>query len=162
MVEFYKGLRSGADKARSLRNAMLSTMKQYPEPSAWAAFILIGEADASPSLKAVHGSPQFIADDTFVFPVPEGVANYSESFDTNPKIYVIDRIEFTTNMSTKSVVEFYRAAFTRMGLSETNNFSDGDLLSMEFHDPKRKRDVDVYGYVYGRGDGLLHVRVSFK
>lgn len=43
MTEFYKNLQQNPDKAQALRSAMLATMKQYPNPRDWAAFILIGE-----------------------------------------------------------------------------------------------------------------------
>ena len=45
MPEFYRQLKNNPDKAHALRQAMLATMKKYPNPSDWAAFILIGEAD---------------------------------------------------------------------------------------------------------------------
>jgi filamentous hemagglutinin family protein len=45
MVAFYQNLQGNPDKAQSLRQAMLTTMKQYPNPLDWAAFTLIGEAD---------------------------------------------------------------------------------------------------------------------
>ena len=45
MPEFYRQLQHNSDKAHALRQAMLATMKKYPNPSDWAAFILIGEAD---------------------------------------------------------------------------------------------------------------------
>ena len=45
MTEFYRNLQRDTDKARALRSAMLTTMKQYPSPFDWAAFTLIGEAD---------------------------------------------------------------------------------------------------------------------
>jgi CHAT domain-containing protein len=44
MTEFYRHLSSDPDKAQALRQAMLTTMKQYPQPYNWAAFTLIGEA----------------------------------------------------------------------------------------------------------------------
>jgi CHAT domain-containing protein/lipopolysaccharide biosynthesis regulator YciM len=44
MTEFYRHFQQNPDKAQALRNAMLTTMKQYPEPINWAAFTLIGEA----------------------------------------------------------------------------------------------------------------------
>ncbi|MBW4635271.1 MAG: tetratricopeptide repeat protein [Iphinoe sp. HA4291-MV1] len=44
MPEFYRQLRNNPDKARALRQAMLETRKKYPNPSDWAAFIFIGEA----------------------------------------------------------------------------------------------------------------------
>jgi CHAT domain-containing protein len=43
MTEFYKNLQDTPDKAQALRNAMLTTMKKYPEPGEWSAFNLIGE-----------------------------------------------------------------------------------------------------------------------
>nr|WP_199302475.1 CHAT domain-containing tetratricopeptide repeat protein [Coleofasciculus sp. FACHB-129] len=46
MSEFYRNLQQNSDKAQALRGAMLTTMKQYPnQPSAWAAYTLIGEAE---------------------------------------------------------------------------------------------------------------------
>ncbi|MBD1837226.1 tetratricopeptide repeat protein [Coleofasciculus sp. FACHB-501] len=46
MTEFYRNLQQNSDKAQALRSAMLTTMKQYPDqPSAWAAYTLIGEAE---------------------------------------------------------------------------------------------------------------------
>jgi CHAT domain-containing protein len=45
MTEFYRNLQQNPDKAQALRSAMLTTMKQYPNPKDWAAFTLIGEAE---------------------------------------------------------------------------------------------------------------------
>jgi CHAT domain-containing protein len=45
MTEFYQNLLKTPNKAQALRQAMLTTMKQYPEPRDWAAFTLIGEAE---------------------------------------------------------------------------------------------------------------------
>ncbi|MCC2695416.1 CHAT domain-containing protein [Nodularia sp. LEGE 04288] len=45
MTEFYKNLQQNVDKATSLRNAMLTTMKTHPSPKYWAAFTLIGESE---------------------------------------------------------------------------------------------------------------------
>lgn len=45
MTEFYRHLQLDPDKAKALRQAMLNTMKQHPNPRDWAAFTLIGEAD---------------------------------------------------------------------------------------------------------------------
>ncbi|NES67252.1 MAG: CHAT domain-containing protein [Okeania sp. SIO2D1] len=44
MVDFYKNLQAGQNKAQALRQAMLSTMKKYPEPVNWAGFFLVGES----------------------------------------------------------------------------------------------------------------------
>ncbi|NER51081.1 MAG: CHAT domain-containing protein [Symploca sp. SIO1A3] len=43
MTEFYRQLQQTSDKAQALRQAMLITKKQYPQPRDWAAFTLIGE-----------------------------------------------------------------------------------------------------------------------
>lgn len=45
MAEFYQNLKRNPDKAQALRQAMLTTKQQYPDPKDWAAFILIGEAE---------------------------------------------------------------------------------------------------------------------
>ncbi|BAY26273.1 TPR repeat-containing protein [Calothrix sp. NIES-2100] len=45
MTEFYQDLQKNPDKAQALREAMLNTMKQHPNPRDWAAFTLIGEAE---------------------------------------------------------------------------------------------------------------------
>ena len=44
MLEFYRQLAQGADKAQALRRAMLTILQQHPDPLDWAAFALIGEA----------------------------------------------------------------------------------------------------------------------
>lgn len=45
MIAFYQTLQHQPDKAKALRQAMLTTMKDYPDPIDWAAFTLIGEAE---------------------------------------------------------------------------------------------------------------------
>jgi CHAT domain-containing protein len=45
MSDFYRNLEANPNKAQALRKAMLMTMKQYPNPSDWAAFMLVGESD---------------------------------------------------------------------------------------------------------------------
>ncbi|MBE9208284.1 CHAT domain-containing protein [Nostoc sp. LEGE 06077] len=44
MTKFYQNLRQNPDEVAALRNAMLSTMKQYSSPYEWAAFTLVGES----------------------------------------------------------------------------------------------------------------------
>jgi CHAT domain-containing protein len=44
MTEFYQNLQKNPDKAQALRQAMLTTLKQHPNPKNWAAFTLIGES----------------------------------------------------------------------------------------------------------------------
>jgi len=46
MTEFYQNLQRGSDKAQALRQTMLLTKKQNPNPKAWAAFKLIGEVES--------------------------------------------------------------------------------------------------------------------
>jgi CHAT domain-containing protein/Flp pilus assembly protein TadD len=43
MTQFYRNMQHQPDKAAALRQAMLTTIEQYPYPLDWAAFILIGE-----------------------------------------------------------------------------------------------------------------------
>ena len=45
MQAFYRHLEVTGDKAQALRQAMLKTMEEYPDPANWAAFTLIGEAE---------------------------------------------------------------------------------------------------------------------
>lgn len=45
MTEFYTQMMQGKNKAQSLRQAMLQTMRDHPDPKDWAAFILIGAAN---------------------------------------------------------------------------------------------------------------------
>jgi CHAT domain-containing protein/tetratricopeptide (TPR) repeat protein len=45
MTAFYQHWQRTGDKAVALRQAMLDTMKKYPNPRDWAAFTLIGEAE---------------------------------------------------------------------------------------------------------------------
>lgn len=42
MPEFYRNLQGNSDRAQTLRQAMLITMRDYPHPRSWAAFTLIG------------------------------------------------------------------------------------------------------------------------
>lgn len=45
MTEFYRQLQRHSNKAVALRQAMLTLMRDRPQPSEWAAFTLIGEAE---------------------------------------------------------------------------------------------------------------------
>jgi CHAT domain-containing protein len=44
MSDFYTHLKTNSNKAQAIRQAMLNTMKKYPNPRYWAAFTLIGES----------------------------------------------------------------------------------------------------------------------
>lgn len=43
MTNFYRQLQTDSNKPQALRQAMLSTMREYPSPRDWAAFILVGQ-----------------------------------------------------------------------------------------------------------------------
>jgi len=43
MLEFYKLLKSGKDKAVALQKAQVKIMKDYPHPYYWAPFVLVGD-----------------------------------------------------------------------------------------------------------------------
>ena len=43
MGRFYAEWRDGTGKARALRRAALETRRRFPNPSAWAAFVLVGD-----------------------------------------------------------------------------------------------------------------------
>lgn len=45
MVTFYDQWQQTGDKAQALRQAMLTTMENHPDPRLWAAFTLIGSAE---------------------------------------------------------------------------------------------------------------------
>ena len=45
MAEFYRQLQQQPDRAQALRQAMLKTMAEYPDPIDWAAFTLIGKTE---------------------------------------------------------------------------------------------------------------------
>ncbi|OLP20194.1 hypothetical protein BST81_01820 [Leptolyngbya sp. 'hensonii'] len=45
MTQFYRNLNQGQDKATALRQAMLATKQNHPNPTIWAAFMAIGEAE---------------------------------------------------------------------------------------------------------------------
>ncbi len=43
MTEFYRNLQDNPDKAQSLRQAMMTMMKENPHPRHWAGFVLVGQ-----------------------------------------------------------------------------------------------------------------------
>lgn len=45
MTAFYRGYARHGDKALALRDAMVETRKTYPDPRAWAGFVLVGAAE---------------------------------------------------------------------------------------------------------------------
>ena len=105
MLEFYKNIRQGMDKAQALRMAMLMTSRQFPDPRAWAAFIVLGVPDASAALRSIHGAPARHAavDDAPMFSIPNGAQNYHQGQGQN--------FDFMTSSSMAEVIAFYRQAF---------------------------------------------------
>lgn len=138
MSAFYRGLRRGADKGQALRDAMLATMKQHPSPVDWAAFTLVGEADASKALSAgiAKGLGRAVPAEGAtahykVFPVPAGAQNYME-FPPPPISTSVPRnkesvsVVFVTRLSAPQVMTFYREGFAREGLSEVTDLTRQD------------------------------------
>ena len=120
MVEFYKDLHLGHDKAQALRNAMLATMKQFPEPRAWAAFLLLGIPDVSAVLRTVSGLPPAAGTSSYAtaLPVPDGARDYMQLNDNS--------FLFMTSMSATQIVAFYREVLKARGYRE-----DSALTRME-------------------------------
>jgi CHAT domain-containing protein len=125
MSEFYRRLIRTGDKAQALRQAMLRTMKDYPDPGNWAAFELIGESSGSEGLLTVKGdspalprSPNRIDSANLggLFVLPDGIWNYLElpnkEFRTSPSV------TFNSTMSIGELMKFYRDAYLARGLKE--------------------------------------------
>ncbi len=49
MLKFYENLKANPDKAHALRQAMIATMKEHPNPVEWAGFTLIGLSEVPSS-----------------------------------------------------------------------------------------------------------------
>lgn len=141
MIEFYKNMRLGQDKAQALRTAMLTTMKQFPEPRSWAAFTLLGVPDASAVLRSVHGAPRSVAAATYapVFPVPEDAQKYVQLDDR--------RFNLMTSMSMAEAVAFYRQAFRARGYPEDSAHAsiEKQTFMLIFHGPWKNQEVIVNG-----------------
>jgi CHAT domain-containing protein len=56
MIEFYQNLNKNMDKAQALRQAMLTTMKQHPDPVNWAGFTLVGNSSPIQSNESVNNN----------------------------------------------------------------------------------------------------------
>ncbi|HEY9692148.1 MAG TPA: CHAT domain-containing tetratricopeptide repeat protein [Oculatellaceae cyanobacterium] len=124
MTEFYQTLKNNADKAQALRQAMLTTMKQYPDPIDWAAFTLIGSGDAS-AIKTASGDVSISASNNTqagqssyytAFPVPNYIKNYTEFPSQSVQGEIV--ITFNTNLSFDEIVKFYRQAFSVKNFTE--------------------------------------------
>ncbi len=156
MRTFYEGLERGADKAQALRQAMLTTMNQYPNPIDWAAFTLIGDAAVSKALRAAIksgmggddgiGLPAPVSATRYeLFPVPEGIEHYVESVSGENGEQV--GIGFDTVLSHDELMAFYRRAFTKDGLREDSNLADQNKegFSLVFRGSPNGKVVVVQG-----------------
>jgi CHAT domain-containing protein/Tfp pilus assembly protein PilF len=54
MVEFYRQMQHNPDRSQALRQAILTTMAQYPDPIDWAAFAFIGEPEGDRASDSTH------------------------------------------------------------------------------------------------------------
>ncbi len=130
MTAFYRQLQNGSDKAQALRSAMLSTMKDYHEPRAWAAFTLLGVADSANALATVRGDSPLVRGPVndaryfATFPLPEGIKDYRES----PDFRFPDQMQssYSTGLSVTAVMAFYRQALSKAELHE-----DAQLTHLE-------------------------------
>ena len=146
-------LSRGGEKEARLKKARLKC---------WAAFVLIGVPEASATLKAVHGNPPQVVSqgDSFTFPVPPGVTNYSEI--RNPATKEIAYIGFETIMSRHDLIRFYSVALAAQGVTDDGQLfvgQGGAVFIKRFHDFRRNRDVEVVG---SERAGNLTVRVQFE
>lgn len=137
MTTFYENLQRGEDKALALRQAMLRTRTQHPDPRDWSAFILIGQADVSYTLRvlvregvSIPAKPARAPNSDqspyryFTFPLPEDVRDYTESRFSLGGI----RVGFSTDVSSNQLIAFYRRMLTQQGLVEDTAFLRADNL----------------------------------
>ncbi|MFB2923154.1 CHAT domain-containing protein [Aerosakkonema funiforme] len=173
MTAFYQNIKSGSDKAQALRNAMLKTMKEYPNPINWAAFTLIGAANSSGTLQAVTGgvavannsntnSTQAVVRYYTVFPVPDNVTDYRES----PSLRVPGEVDifFHSTLSFEQLIDFYRQAYRQRGLTEnTGNtrLTKDSAQLVFFGSPNGKRIIIQASEDY-LGRGFRSVSVRFE
>jgi CHAT domain-containing protein len=145
MVEFYKNIRLGMDKAQALRMAMLMTSRQFPDPRAWAAFTVLGVPDASATLRSVHGAPAMHAamNDAPMFSIPNGAQNYHQDQGQN--------FDFMTSSSMADVIAFYRQAFRSKDYHEdsTQTSIEKKSFTLAFLGPWKDKVLLVQGTDFG-------------
>jgi tetratricopeptide (TPR) repeat protein len=118
MRSFYAELLRGTDKALALRRAMLATLKAYPHPAHWAAFVLMGEPTNGEALAGVKGNSavaQSAAATGVQIPLPADVQRYSESRDAADGTL---SAMFGTRLSIADLLAFYRSAYAADGFRE--------------------------------------------
>jgi CHAT domain-containing protein len=141
MTEFYRNLRLGGSKAQALRTAMLNTMKQYPEPKAWAAFTILGVPEASPLLRAVHGNADKQVTEGYapIFTLPYGAHDYVQQSDR--------QYDFSSSLSLTELAKFYRRAFHARGYREKTSLAsvEKETFSVVFEGPRKGEILSVQG-----------------
>jgi len=152
MQSFYQNLQDGLDKAQALRQAMLQTRQEYPNPFNWGAFTLIGEASVSPSLQAMVGGQAQVAtvseEDTTntasryqVFPLPDEVDFYQEF----PSALMEGEKDafFSTSLTVAEIFAFYRQAFAQEGLEENLTLKGDEQMVFDRPDKNHRIVIQV-------------------
>ena len=176
MTAFYQNLKSGSDKAQALRQAMLKTMKQFPNPVNWAAFTLIGEANSSSTLQATTGDvlgsssnsgsnsdrTQAAVNYYTVFPIPDNATDYNES----PSVRVPGEVDiyFHSSLSVEELVNFYRQALTQKGLTERPKLTriTKDSFQLVFTGSPNGKIIVIQGSDDYLGRNLRGVSIRFE
>jgi CHAT domain-containing protein len=165
MTAFYENIKRGADKAQALRQAMLKTMKSFPNPVNWAAFNLMGEANSSQILKAVTGNVSTsnqVSPTAYytVLPVPDHVTNY---FELPSRILEgqVD-ISFKSSLPVAELVSFYRKAFQERGLTENTALTHitKDSFQLVFVDSPNRKKVVIQSNAWESNINSVSVRVE--
>jgi hypothetical protein len=140
MVDFYKNVQDGHDKADALRMAMLATKRRFPAPRNWAAFTLLGVSEASPTLRTAYGSSaeRATANSKTIFTIPDGSRDFMGD---------VDSYTFETPLSLAEVAAFYRRAFVEKGFREDTRLAETSKgsFSMAFTGPWVDKIVIVQG-----------------
>ncbi|MDJ1180496.1 CHAT domain-containing protein [Roseofilum sp. BLCC_M91] len=152
MQSFYQNLQNGLDKAQALRQAMLKTRQEYPNPFNWGAFTLIGEPSISPTLQAVLGGQAEVAtlseeDSTQtasryqVFPLPDEIEFYQEF----PSALIAGEKDafFSTSLTVAEIFAFYRNAFAQEGLEENLTLKGDEQMVFDRPDKNHRIVIQV-------------------
>jgi hypothetical protein len=147
MTEFYRALRQSGNQAQALRQAMLRTMKNHPDPGDWAAFELIGESASSESLRTAKGDSSLAApgsgNTVTTFVVPEAIWDYRESVSTD--FPASPSVSFTSDQSITALMKFYRDTYRGKGLKEDEalTFIEEKTGQLVFGGPWQDRELVI-------------------
>lgn len=151
MEHFYQRFGQGQDKATSLRTAMLDTMKSYPSPGNWAAFVLLGESASAAGSVRVTGNAeplpakQVLASE-FSFPLPNRISNLRE--DPNPNFEgAVTSITYDTPLTLTELTSYYELELAKQGLKEVSELkqTEATSFSLVFRGPWGDRQVAIGG-----------------